>query len=142
MIVVDTTVLVYATGAEHPLRQPCRDVLAAIAAGDVAATTSVEVLQEFVHIRSRRLPRGEAVSQATDLATGLMPLLQPNERDLDRGIRELYVQHPRIGAFGAVLAAAVMNRPHLSALVSADRGFADIRGLVHREPGDPRLYAR
>lgn len=24
MIVLDTTVLVYATGTEHPLREPCR----------------------------------------------------------------------------------------------------------------------
>ena len=33
MIVLDTTVLVYATGAEHPLRSPCRALIEAVTAG-------------------------------------------------------------------------------------------------------------
>ena len=57
MIVLDTTVLVYAKGAEHPLRAPCRELVERIAEGAVQATTSVEVIQEFVHIRARRFRR-------------------------------------------------------------------------------------
>lgn len=45
MIVLDTTVLVYAKGAEHPLRDPCRDLVAAIADERIAATTTAEVIQ-------------------------------------------------------------------------------------------------
>lgn len=45
MIVLDTTVLVYAKGAEHPLRDPCRDLVAAIADERIAATTTAEVCQ-------------------------------------------------------------------------------------------------
>lgn len=40
MIVLDTTVLVYATGAEHPLRAPCRLLIDMIAQGKVEATTT------------------------------------------------------------------------------------------------------
>ena len=54
MIVLDTTVLVYAKGAEHPLRDPCRQLVAAIAEGALQATTSVEVIQELVHVRACR----------------------------------------------------------------------------------------
>jgi predicted nucleic acid-binding protein len=58
MIVLDTTVLVYAVGADHSLRRPCRDLVEAIAERRIEATTTVEVIQEFVHVRGRRpLPR-------------------------------------------------------------------------------------
>ena len=47
MIVVDTTVLAYAVGDTHPLREPCRRLLAAHADGRIEATTTVEVIQAF-----------------------------------------------------------------------------------------------
>jgi predicted nucleic acid-binding protein len=43
MIVLDTTALVYAKGADHPLRDPCGELIEAIAARRLAATTPVEV---------------------------------------------------------------------------------------------------
>jgi predicted nucleic acid-binding protein len=60
MIVVDTTVLVYAIGADHPLRDPCRRLVAAVGEGRVEATTTVEALQELVHVQARRRTRGDA----------------------------------------------------------------------------------
>jgi hypothetical protein len=42
VIIVDTTVLAYAVGDEHPLREPCRRLLAAHANGTIEATTTVE----------------------------------------------------------------------------------------------------
>ena len=55
MIVLDTHVLAYAVGAEHPLRAPSRSVVAAIEAGTLRATTTVGVVQEFAHVRARRM---------------------------------------------------------------------------------------
>lgn len=52
MIDLDTTILVYAKGADHPLRDPCRRLIAAIEEGRVLATTTSEVIQEFVHVRA------------------------------------------------------------------------------------------
>jgi predicted nucleic acid-binding protein len=58
MIVLDTVVLVYAKGAEHPRREPCRELVAAIAEERIEATTTGEVIQEFVHrLRQRRRGR-------------------------------------------------------------------------------------
>ena len=59
MILLDTSVLVYAVGAEHPLREPCRAVIAAVGDGTIAATTTVEVLQEFAHVPARRRGRDD-----------------------------------------------------------------------------------
>ncbi len=50
MILLDTTVLVYAKGEAHPLRGPCRELIAAIADRRLDATTTVEAIQEFVHV--------------------------------------------------------------------------------------------
>nr|MBA2294907.1 VapC toxin family PIN domain ribonuclease [Actinomycetota bacterium] len=46
MIVLDTTVLVYAVGDDHQLREPARAIVAAVESGDVQATTTVEAVQE------------------------------------------------------------------------------------------------
>src|SRR5579871_5895007 len=49
MILLDTTVLSYAVGDEHPLRDPCRSLLTAHGDGHIEATTTIEVVQEFTH---------------------------------------------------------------------------------------------
>ena len=54
MIVIDTTVLSYAVGVEHLLRDPCIRLLRAHADGAIDAATTIEVVQEFVHVRARR----------------------------------------------------------------------------------------
>jgi hypothetical protein len=53
----DATVLGYATGTAHPLESSYRELVAAIADGRLAATTTVEVIQEFAHVRAE--PRVE-----------------------------------------------------------------------------------
>ena len=138
MILVDTSVLIYAVGAEHPLREPCRAVVAAIGAGSVAATTSFEVIQEFAHVRARRRGRRDAAQLARRYADLLAPLTTVDEADLAAGL-DLFAEHERLGAFDAVLAAVVARRPHLTALVSADAAFAEVPSIVHYDPTDPRL---
>lgn len=75
MIVLDTTVLVYAKGADHPFREPCRDLIAAIADRRIEETTTVEAIQEFVHVRAQRRERADAVALGCDYADLLAPLL-------------------------------------------------------------------
>lgn len=133
MIVLDTTVLVYAFGVEHPLREPCRRLRSAIRRHEIEATTTTEVIQEFASIRARRRPRADAVRLARDFAQVLSPLLTTGAEDLDLGLR-LFERHQRLGAFDLVLAAVAIRR-EAEALVSADRGFAGIRGLRHVAPG-------
>lgn len=142
MIVLDTTVLVYAVGAEHPLRDPCRELIGVIAEGRMAATTTIEVLQEFTHVRARRRSREDAARHARDYLDLLTPLLVLDEDDLEQGLR-LYTRSQRLGAFDAVLAAAA-GRANAEAIVSADVAFADA-DVMHVVPdvvGVQRLLAR
>lgn len=135
MILLDTTILVYAVGADHPLRAASRRLVTAVGEGRVAATTTVEVIQEFAHIRARRRGRTDARRLATSYADLLAPLTSPDADDLDRGL-ELFAGNERLGAFDAVIAALVLRRDHLTTLVSADRAFAGVDGLIHVDPAN------
>lgn len=135
MILLDTTVLVYAVGSEHPLRAPCRRLLIAHRDGFIEATTTVEVIQEFAHVYARRRTRPAAVVLARAYAAAF-PLLRAEPDDLTDGLT-LYEQIVSLGAFDAVL-AAVARRRHVQALVSADRAFENVPGELGGNPGSGR----
>ena len=124
MIVLDTTVLVYAVGGDHDLAAPARRVIQSIASGDLTATTTVEVIQEFAHVRARRRPRGDAIELARAYSTLLAPLATTGAVDLERGFT-LWEEHDSLGAFDAVV-LAVSERLRATALVTADRGLLRI----------------
>jgi predicted nucleic acid-binding protein len=127
VIVLDTTVLVYAVGDDHGLREQARQIVEAVERGSVQATTTVEVIQELVHVRARRRDRADAAKLGSAYATLLSPLLTPTEESLREGLR-LFEREPRLGAFDAVLATTAMAAD-AEALVSADRAFGAVRRL-------------
>lgn len=132
MIVLDTTVLVYAVGDAHPFREPCRRLVTAIANGRLDATTTVEVIQEAAHVRARRRGRADAARFARDWLALLTPLLVPDEHALAAGL-ELFEANDRLGAFDCVLAATAMHSG-AGALVSADSAFGALDGIRHVVP--------
>ncbi len=143
MILLDTTVLVYAKGQDHPLRDPCRELIAAIAERQIEATTTVEVIQEFVHVRVRRRDRADAAALGRDYAELLAPLLSPTVTDLQEGLA-LFERAEGLGTFDAVLAAAAA-RAGIGTVVSADSGFARVSEISHVIPdraGVSALLAR
>lgn len=137
MLVFDTTVLVYAKGASHELRGPCRRLISAVASGKIVATTTPEAIQEFTHVRARRRDRVEAAGLARDYAELLSPLLDVDRGILDRGL-DLYVSVPQLGAFDAVLASAAIEAG-ATGIVSADRDFARLAEVEHLMPGEAGL---
>lgn len=142
MIVLDTTALVYAKGVDHALREPCRRLIRATADGTLEATTTIEAIQEFVHVRARRRGRADAAALGRDHAELLSLLRAVEGEDLRRGL-DLFERHDVLGAFDAVLAATAL-RAGATALVSGGRAFAAVPGLVHLVPdaaGVDRLLA-
>jgi predicted nucleic acid-binding protein len=132
VIVLDTTVLVYAVGAQHPLRDPCRRIVEGVREQRIDATTTVEVLQEFAHVRARRRSREDAAALTGEFLELLAPLLVVEEHQLRTGLA-LYQRGERLGAFDSVLAATALHAG-AQALVSADVSFADVRNLRHVFP--------
>ena len=132
MIVLDTTVLVYAVGADHPLREPCLRLLAG--APSRRLTTTAGVIQEFVHVRQRRRSRDDAVALGRSYLDLLSPLLDVPGAAVSDAL-DLMVEQPALGAFDAVLAAAA-TRAGCAALVTADKAFAGLRGCPVVVPDD------
>lgn len=139
MIVLDTTVLVYAIGTEHPLRGPARRLITLIGESAVRATTTVEVIQEFAHVRARRRSRSDAAARAGEYAIGLAPLVRPDNEDLHEGLALFGTSEGGLGAFDAVLAATARRRGW--ALASADRSFHKVGGLAFLDLFSPGFLA-
>ncbi len=90
------------------MAEPSRALVEAIGDGRVPATTTAEVIQEFVHVRSRHRGRADAVQLGRAFAELLSPLLVVEREALERGLR-LFERLPALGAFDAVLAAAAIE---------------------------------
>jgi predicted nucleic acid-binding protein len=131
VIILDTTVLVYAVGDDHPLREPCARLLAAQRDGIIEMTTTVEVIQEFAHVYARSRDR-TAAAQLAALYADAFPLIETNSTDLRLGL-ELFARHPELGAFDSVLAGVALAH-EAEALVSADRAFRSVVGLRWLDP--------
>ena len=137
MIVVDTTLLLYAVGGDHPLRQLSLRLIEAVRGGSIHATTTVEVIQEFAHAFARRRDRRDAGRLGCAWAALLAPLISTTREDLEHGLA-LWERHPTLGAFDALLAAVALAR-EAEALVSADRAFGAVTGLRYVDPATPAL---
>lgn len=130
-LLVDTSVLVYAAGGEHPLRRPALALVAGIADGSIRATTTPEVLQEFLHVHARRHSRREALVTCHDFADLLSPLITVDEATIRRAALE-FESRPTIGAFDAVLVALVLEAEDLE-LVTANGALLALTDVPARD---------
>jgi predicted nucleic acid-binding protein len=137
VIVVDSNVLLYAVGTDHPHREASKRLFDAVAAGTVAATTTPDVIQEFTHVYGRRRTRRDASRHARRFAILLGPLVATTN-DVVVPALDLYERYEGLDAFDALLAAAARHEG-ASALVSADRAFAEVKRLPFVELGSPKF---
>lgn len=129
MILLDTTVLVYSVGADHPLAESARALMDQVRTGALRAHTTPEVIQEFAHVRARRRSRADALVLSRAFSTVLSPLQPVGPQHLEAGLA-LWSTTPSLGAFDSVLAALALSLD--AELISADRAFADVPGLRWR----------
>jgi uncharacterized protein len=128
---IDTNVPVFAGGKPHPLREPCRQVLAAALAA-AACVSSAEVLQELLNLFLRR---GET-SRARDAVVDFDRIL--------RGRIEVVTREDVLAAAGMTgppglqardrVHLAVMARLGITDIISTDRGFDAMPGIRRLDP--------
>ncbi len=128
MVFVDTSVLMYAVGREHPLREPARAFFATATTEQQPLATSSEVLQELAHAY---LPveRTEALAAALRLVDRTGMEVWPLERDdVTLGI-ELAARHPGLGARDLCHLASCQRRG-VTRIQTFDRGLRAAAGTV------------
>ena len=132
MILVDTNVLLYAAGADHPHKAPSAAFLERIARREVDAAVDAEVLQEILH-RYRAIQRWEDGRRLYDLSRRAIPTVLPITGEVTDEARRLMDRHPATMARDA-LHAAVCLHYELEGICSYDRDFDAYRGVRRREP--------
>ncbi|MBK6871617.1 MAG: type II toxin-antitoxin system VapC family toxin [Kineosporiaceae bacterium] len=129
---LDTATLLYATGTDHPLRRPCRDLLAGAAAGELELHVSVEAVQEYLFHRMRRGDRPRAVAEALQI----MEVCRVHAFDVAVARRaiDLVATSPLRGR-DAVHAATALT-VGFETIVSPDTDFDHAPGLLRTPPQD------
>ena len=122
MVFVDTNVIMYAVGREHPLRPDAQQFfLDALEAGEVLVS-SAEVLQELLHAY---LPVGrmDTLDAALTLAQSRLADVWPVEEDDVRLARALVERQPGLGARD-LLHLACCRRRSVERIESFDRALS------------------
>lgn len=135
-IFLDSNVFLYAVGAAHPLREGCQAVLRRVADGSLSATTSAEVVQECLHVLTRR-GRGEEARRLARRILGLFPQILPVTGAALADACELLERHPTLRVRDAIH-AATMRGHGMVRILTADRHFDLLTDLVRIEPAGAR----
>ena len=128
---IDANVPLYASGAPSSLLQPCQTLLSAIGSGTLPAATSVAVLQEVLHVSLKKYRLDGGVALVGKLMT-LLEVLPVEAADVTEAMRLLQTV-PGLASHDA-LHAAVMRRHGLTHIITADRHFAAVPGLIVLDP--------
>lgn len=108
MILIDTNVLMYVAGREHPNRADSVALLQRVASGGLDAAIDAEVLQEILH-RYRALGRFQDGRRVYDLVRALVPdVVDIDAATMDRAAW-LMGRYPALTARDAVHAAATLE---------------------------------
>jgi len=122
----------YAAGAEHPLREPCRKALERAVASRIALVTDAEVLQELLH-RYFAIDKPEVARSVYQSTTRLCDeILQVGETHTARAL-ELLMRHRRLSPRDAIHIATMESRG-LRRLLSTDQDFDGISEVIRIDP--------
>jgi predicted nucleic acid-binding protein len=128
MILVDSNVPMYLVGAAHPHKIDAQRVLERLIADRQRLVTDAEVLQEILH-RYRGIDRLDAVQPAFDALLDVVDAVLPIEHRDAELARDVLLARWQLSARDA-LHVAVMQRYGIDQIISFDRGFDDVSGLV------------
>lgn len=121
MIFLDSNVLVYLIGAPHPNRDLAVAAIDRLVRSGERMVTSAEVMQELLHLFSRR-PASAALQQALNALRGLADEIYPVEAEDVERAHAVWRAHSGLSSRDA-LHVAVMQRRGVSRILSYDRDF-------------------
>lgn len=134
-LMIDANVPIYAGGREHPYREPCARVLSLVTAHPRSFVTDVEVLQELIHqsLARRRWEHGRRVlREFVELMHGRIEPIYATDIEVAAAMADRYSGI----AARDLLHAAVMRRLGVEHIISADRDFDRLPGVVRLDPAD------
>lgn len=128
MILIDSNIPMYLIGAAHPNKTLARQSLEQCIAAGERLVTDAEVLQEILH-RYVAIERRAALQPAFDALLGVVDDVFAIERVDVEEAKLLLLTAEELSARDA-LHVAVMRRHGISRIMSFDRGFDGVPGVV------------
>jgi uncharacterized protein len=129
---LDANILMYAAGAHHALREPCRNALSRAVSHRTTLVTNSEVLQEIIYryysIRKAEIAR-VVYQTAVRLCVDVLPV---TEEHTARAL-ELLSKYPRISPRDAIH-IATMESAGIHSMLSTDRDFDDLEEIQRVDP--------
>jgi hypothetical protein len=129
---IDTAVIMYAAGGDHPLRGPCGRILSQVGKGDLDAVTSSEVIQEILHrfFAIRQPAVGAAMARRTmDTFAPVLPITHA----LMRRLPDLATRYPHLQARDLVHVATCIHEGIVE-IVTPDSGFDEVAEIRRIPP--------
>jgi predicted nucleic acid-binding protein len=141
---LDANVLTYAAGRDHPLREPCKEVLRLAARHPRSFSTDAEVLQELLHryLSLRRWSEGKrVVLDFAALMAGSVEQVTAEDavRACDLADRYAMGAGARLAARDLLHAAVILRAEGSPAkIVTADGDFDELaaEGIERLDPAD------
>lgn len=134
LMYVDANVFIYATGRDHPLREPCRNILRRWAAADLALLTGRPVVDEVAQRVLGRPDRAAALDAIRHMIGSQIALLDVDSAAQSRAL-EIITADPSI-RWADALHAAVALSAGVTRILTADRDFDRIPGITRVDPAE------
>jgi len=141
---LDANVSTYAAGRDHPLKEPCKEVLRLVVRRPRSFFTDAEVLQEMLHryLALRRWPEGKrVVLDFAALMDGSVEPVSAGDAVLACELADRHAARPdaRLAARDLLHAAVMLRAEETPArIVTADRDFEDLasEGIERLDPAE------
>lgn len=132
MKLLDANVFVYAFGRPSSHKEACVEILRRAEQDPTAFGVDVEALQELLDVYVRREERAFGVRLVGEVLVGFPDPLPITRREVEEAT-DVVAAHPRLSPRDAIH-AAVCSTYGLEGIVSADRAFDRVPGLVRFDP--------
>lgn len=131
---LDVNVPMYAAGRPHPYREPCAWVMAEVAEARLAVAIDTETIQEILY-RYGELQQWETGEMLATSLLDLVPTVYPVSQEDARLAVDLFRRYAPQGIKARdLIHAAVMANQGLTRIISTDRHFDQIAGIVRLDP--------
>lgn len=131
---VDANIPMYAAGGSHPFKEPAAEFLRSVGRRQIDAVSDVEVLQEILH-RYRAVHRASDGFVVFESFATTIRLFHPVVLEDLWECRAMLARHDTVQPRDAIH-AAVMFRTGTRRIVSYDRHFDEIPGIVRVTPDE------
>lgn len=119
---LDTNILMYAVGSEHPLKKPSLDILKKVSEGEISAVTDTEVFQEVAYRYWSQKKWSVAVEVLRDYQSLFHEIYSIEKQHLEL-YYDLLTRYSFLSPRDAIH-AAVMQANQIKKVYTADAAFA------------------